>query len=316
MRADRLIAVLMLLQRHESLTAGEVARRLEISERTARRDLDALALAGVPVYSQQGRGGGWSLVGGARTDLSGLTGPEVRALFVAAGALPHQSQTVRQALAKLQRAVPAPFRGEAEKAAEALFVDLPWPTESPPAQLEALHEAISRGFRVELTYRDREERQSRRVIDPLGVVQRADRWYAVSMTDQGRRTFRVDRMLDVKTLAEPVRRPPGFDLAAEWAAIRAEFAETAQSARVHGRARAWACSALLRVWGVKVVSLGPPDEDGWQEIVLAGRSVRSLVGQIAGLAEAMEITSPPEACARLHEIGTHLATAYAPSRDA
>ena len=85
MRADRLVATLLLLQARGRVTAAEVAKELEVSLRTARRDLEALSVAGIPVYSQTGRGGGWSLVGGARTDLSGLTAAEARALFLVAG---------------------------------------------------------------------------------------------------------------------------------------------------------------------------------------------------------------------------------------
>ena len=85
MRADRLVATLLLLQSRGRVTAAEVAAELEVSERTARRDLEALAMAGIPVYSQQGRGGGWSLLGGSRTDLSGLTAAEAQALFLVAG---------------------------------------------------------------------------------------------------------------------------------------------------------------------------------------------------------------------------------------
>src|SRR6185503_17075411 len=85
MRADRLVATLLVLQARGRVTAAELAEELEVSERTARRDLEALAMAGVPVYSQAGRGSGWSLIGGARTDLSGLTGAEARALFLLAG---------------------------------------------------------------------------------------------------------------------------------------------------------------------------------------------------------------------------------------
>jgi predicted DNA-binding transcriptional regulator YafY len=84
-RADRLVAVLMYLQTRRQVTAAEVAAELEVSERTARRDLEALGMAGVPVYSRPGRNGGWQLVGGARTDLSGLTAAEARALFLVAG---------------------------------------------------------------------------------------------------------------------------------------------------------------------------------------------------------------------------------------
>ncbi|WP_143265471.1 helix-turn-helix transcriptional regulator, partial [Amycolatopsis lexingtonensis] len=114
MRADRLMAILLLLQQREQLTAADAARELEVSERTARRDFDALAMAGVPVYSIQGRGGGWRLVGGARTDLSGLTAGEARALFLVAGPASAATPAVKAALRKLVRALPEPFRVQAE----------------------------------------------------------------------------------------------------------------------------------------------------------------------------------------------------------
>ena len=109
MRADRLVAILMLLQTRGRVTAAEVADELEVSERTARRDLEALGIAGLPIYSVQGRGGGWRLLGGGRTDLSGLTAAEARALFLVAGPS-SASPEVRAALRKLVRALPEPFR--------------------------------------------------------------------------------------------------------------------------------------------------------------------------------------------------------------
>src|SRR5665213_3587821 len=118
MGADRLVAALLFRQARRRVTAAELAEELEISERTARRDLEGLALAGIPVYSQAGRGGGWSLVGGATTDLSGLTGAEVRTLFLIAGPSA-ATPPVKAALRKLVRALPETFRAEAEAAASA-----------------------------------------------------------------------------------------------------------------------------------------------------------------------------------------------------
>ena len=103
------MAILLLLQRREQVTAAEVARELEISERTARRDLDALGMAGIPVYSQQGRNGGWMLAGGGRTDLSGLSAAEARALFLVAGPASTATPELRAALRKLVRALPEWF---------------------------------------------------------------------------------------------------------------------------------------------------------------------------------------------------------------
>src|SRR3954469_9306925 len=137
-RADRLIAVLLLLQTRGRITVGEVARELEVSARTARRDLEALGVAGVPVYSSAGRGGGWSLVGGARTDLSGLTVDEARALFLAAGPATGATPGVQAALRKLLAALPAPLRQGAEQAAAAVVVDAAGWGRTPPPEPEHL----------------------------------------------------------------------------------------------------------------------------------------------------------------------------------
>ena len=123
MRADRLVAVLLLLQRRGHVTAAEVASELEVSERTARRDLDALGTAGIPVYSQQGRNGGWRLAGGGRTDLSGLTAAEAQALFLVAGPSSGATPELKAALRKLVRALPEPLRERAEAASAAVVVD-------------------------------------------------------------------------------------------------------------------------------------------------------------------------------------------------
>ncbi len=121
MRADRLVAILLLLQARTQVTAAEVAAELEISERTARRDLDALSMAGVPVYSKQGRNGGWQLVGGAKTDLSGLTAAEARALFLVAGtasSTPEVEGRAAQARAGVAGAVPHGRRGRVERSGD------------------------------------------------------------------------------------------------------------------------------------------------------------------------------------------------------
>ena len=123
MRADRLVAALLVLQARGRVTASELAEELEISERTARRDLEALAMAGIPVYSQAGKGGGWSLLGGARTDLSGLTADEARTLFLIAGPSSAATPQMKAALRKLVQALPESFRAGAEAAAAAVVID-------------------------------------------------------------------------------------------------------------------------------------------------------------------------------------------------
>src|SRR3954466_8774092 len=158
MRADRLVATLLVLQARGRVTAAELAEELEISVRTARRDLEALAIAGIPVCSQAGKGGGWSLLGGARTDLSGLTAAEARTLFMVAGPSSTATPEAKAALRKLVQALPETFRADAEAAASAVVLDpAAWggTPRPPPPHLEALQQAVLDGLQVRLGYADR-----------------------------------------------------------------------------------------------------------------------------------------------------------------
>src|SRR6476646_11815886 len=170
MRADRLVATLLLLQSRKRVTAADVAAELEVSVRTARRDLEALSAAGIPVFPQPGRGGGWELLGGARTDLSGLTAAEARTLFMVAGPEAAATPELKAALRKLVRALPEPFRAGAEAAASSVVVDPGgWGrTRSPqrPPLLDDLHNAVADGVQVELSYADRTGRPSTRTVSP------------------------------------------------------------------------------------------------------------------------------------------------------
>src|SRR4051794_15104516 len=183
MRADRLVATLLLLQTRRRVTAADVAAELEISERTARRDLEALSAAGIPVYAQPGRGGGWELVGGARTDLSGLTADEARALFQVAGPAAAATPELKAALRKLVRALPEPFRATAQAAASSVVIDAAgWGQVRrvrPPPHLDALQAAVAGGEQVRLGYADREGNSTVRVVHPLGLALKGTVWYLV-----------------------------------------------------------------------------------------------------------------------------------------
>ena len=155
MRADRLVATLLLMQARGRVTAAELAEELEVSVATARRDLEALSAAGIPVYPQPGRGGGWSLVGGARTDLSGLTAAEAQALFLLAGPAAAVAPEVKSALRKLVRALPDTFRADAEAAAEAVVIDpsrLGRARPRAPELVGELQTAVVRRRKVRLQY--------------------------------------------------------------------------------------------------------------------------------------------------------------------
>src|ERR1700738_2061723 len=199
MRADRLVATLLLMQARGRVTAAELADELEVSGAAARRDLEALSAAGIPVYPRPGRGGGWSLVGGARTDLSGLSATEAQALFLLVGPAAAVSGEAKAALRKLVRALPQTFRADAEAAASATMID---PTRwgerdrRRPAMVELLQAAVIRRRKVRLTYTNSARERTERLVDPWGLVDKDDIWYLLAGTERGQRTFRVDRIIE------------------------------------------------------------------------------------------------------------------------
>jgi len=312
-RADRLVAVLMLLQTRGRVTAGEVAQELEISERTARRDLDALALAGLPVYSQPGRNGGWELLGGARTDLSGLNAAEARALFLVAGPAP-ASPELKAALRKLVRALPEPFRADAQAASEAIVVDPnSWgratPTRPPPRHLDVLQHTVIEGEQVELGYVARDRTATTRVVHPLGLAAKGPNWYLVAGTDAGMRTFRVDRVTSVARRGEPVVRPEGFDLAQAWRMISEEVSELRAPLRVRAAADPAVVHLLRRVLDTHV-RVGPARPDGRIDVEVAGPNAPALAGQLAGFGAALEVLEPDDVRDELARIATELTATY------
>lgn len=315
MRTDRLVAVLLLLQRRGQVTAPEVARELEVSERTARRDLDALAMSGIPVYSVRGRGGGWRLLGGARTDLSGLTASEARALFVVAGPASPENPAVRSALRKLVRALPEPFRDEAEAAASSLVVDPHrWGAghadEPAPRFLPDLQDAVIRGVQVRLGYVDRTGVETVRTVHPLGIVTKGTSAYLVAHTDTGRRTFRTDRASSVSLTDEPVRRPEGFDLAESWREISDDVERRRDPpVEIHATCAPDGLDHLRAAVGDDLETRGTT-ADGRVAVVIRGPSEHAMAGHLAGLVEWLDITGPQGVRDHLAAIGRALTARY------
>jgi predicted DNA-binding transcriptional regulator YafY len=235
-RGDWPVSLLLLLQRRQRLTAAEVAAELEVSERTARRDLEALCAAGIPLYSERGRGGGWRLLGGARTDLSGLNAAEARALFLVAGPTAAATPEPKSALRKLVRALPEPLQDRAEASAAAVVIDPGgWGQTRRarrPAQLDSLQAAVVEGEQVRLHYTGRDGHSTARLMHPLGTVQKGTVWYLVAATDDGLRTFRVSRVRSVERTGHAAVRPEGFDLADAWSKVVEEVDELRSPAAV------------------------------------------------------------------------------------
>jgi predicted DNA-binding transcriptional regulator YafY len=312
MRADRLVAALLVLQARGRVTAAELAEELEISERTARRDLEALAMAGVPVYSQAGRGGGWSLVGGARTDLSGLTANEVRTLFLLAGPSAHVTPEIKAALRKLVRALPETLRKGAERAASAIVIDPSSWDKTParkPEHLDALQQAVVDGVQVRLGYAGRDRPESERVVHPLGLVVKGTVWYLIGDTDDGLRTFRVGRVRSVELTSGAVVRPDGFDLAEHWKSVVAELDERRAPVHVKVRAQRHAVDWLRAVFGTRM-RVGAERRDGRVDVELRVHHPQPAAAELAGFGANIEIVEPAEIRELLAQIGAELVRHY------
>ncbi|MEV4141677.1 WYL domain-containing protein [Dactylosporangium sp. NPDC049742] len=308
------MAILLLLQQREQVTAAEVSRELEVSERTARRDLDALAMAGVPVYSMQGRGGGWRLVGGARTDLSGLTASEARALFLVAGPASAATPAVKAALRKLVQALPEPFRVQAEAAASALVTDPQrWGSSRieprPPRFLDELQDAVIRGVQVRLGYVDGTGAETERTVHPLGIVAKGPSWYLVASTDAGQRTFRIDRVSSAEPTGDPVHRPEDFDLAESWREIADAVDRRRTPLEIQAVCTPSGMGRLRMMLGDRL-EVGGSTTDGRIEVVIRGYNEYALAGELAGMVEWLEITGPPGVRDQLASIGNALVELY------
>jgi predicted DNA-binding transcriptional regulator YafY len=311
MRADRLVATLLFLQSRGRVTAEEVANELEVSTRTARRDLEALSIAGIPVYSQPGRGGGWSLIGGARTDLSGLTAAEARTLFLVAGPSSAITPEAKAALRKLVHALPETFRAEAEAAANAVVLDPARWGEKPPTTppfLEVLQQAVIKGVQVRLGYSDRTRAISERVVHPLGLVSKGHTWYLIADTEAGMRTFRVWRVQSVELLDEPVRRPKDFDLSTAWQQVVDRLDQYRQVAEVEALVDAQIIGQLRGHFGTRLKVEGE-EPDGRLRVRIGFPVIEQAGLELAGYAE-LEVLGPPAAIEALAEAGRRLVKRY------
>ncbi|AYY13923.1 YafY family transcriptional regulator [Actinobacteria bacterium YIM 96077] len=311
MRADRLVAAVLLMQARGRVTAAELADELEVSVSTARRDLEALSTAGIPVYPQRGRGGGWSLIGGARTDLSGLSATEAQALFLLVGPAAAVSDEAKAALRKLVRALPQTFRADAEAAASATMID---PTRwgergrERPQLVDLLQSAVVQRRKVHLTYTNSTGERSERRIDPWGLVDKDDIWYLIAGTEHGRRTFRVDRIVEAQQIDQPAERPDGFTLAAAWHETVDEVEQR--------RSRTWA-TVLIEPRFVPVLRdhfgrhcHSDGEIDGRARIRLAAPTPLDIARKLAGWGGMIDVVEPASVQAELGRIGAELASRY------
>lgn len=296
MRAERLVQIVLLLQTHGRLTAGELARRLEVSTRTVQRDLDALSTAGFPVYADRGRAGGWSLAADYRTRLTGLSPAETAALFVASTA--HVladlglDAAAGTAEAKLLATVPAHAREQADLARERVLVDhADWmQTREPSPWLTVLRRAVWDDTRVRLRYGSAPDAVS---VEPLGLVAKKRSWYLVARKHGGYRTYRVGRIAHAEHTGERFERPPGFDLAAHWHDSSERYFAGLRRYPVRLRVRGYAATRLRWARNAVVDSV-TEGEDDWQEVAMTFESAHETRIHLLGLAGDVVVLEPDE----------------------
>src|SRR5262245_6476098 len=242
MRADRLLSIMLMLQAHRRMTARALADRLEVSERTIHRDMESLSAAGVPVVAERGLGGGWSLLGEYRTNLTGLNEAEIQALFLARSPQLLDDlglgKAAEAAFIKLFASVPPATRHDAESASQRIYVDVSgWnrSEESVPL-LPLLQEAVWQERKVRFKYqRGFDCDDVERVVDPLGLVAKGSVWYLVAMIDGDIRNYRVSRMLEAELIDQTFIRPESFNLVTHWHQSAVEF--ESKLPRYHAKVR-------------------------------------------------------------------------------
>ncbi|QSQ27904.1 WYL domain-containing protein [Pyxidicoccus parkwayensis] len=301
MRADRLVRLTLLLQTRPKMTAGELARELQVSERTVHRDVEALSSAGVPVYATRGAEGGVALLEGWRTQLTGLTRAELHALATVGvpGALDDLglSAPLRTGLVKLAAAVPAVQQPALEYARQRLHVDTSsWFSEREPVpHLAVLRDAIWQDHRVSLVYRDFDGKQSKRVVDPYALVIKADRWYLVAGKEGEPRVYRGSRVEGARMLAETFVRPARFDLPAFWKEWCQRFAEKRATFEVSLRLTEVAMEKLRQMRPKTEharFDAAPKSRDGWKTLTVDFERESIALGQLCEVGGGFEVRAP------------------------
>lgn len=247
MRADRLVSLVLLLRQHGRLSASVLARELEVSTRTVLRDIEALSAAGVPVYAERGRHGGFALLPGFRTELTGLNHDEALALLVAGSRRGAQAFGLGSALAsamlKVVDALPDSYRHTAAGAAGRLLIDPETDLlsrrltdeEVPDATMAEVLRAVFAGHKLRIHYAAWNQPPSWRTVDPVGLVTVRERGYLLATRSGEDRTYRLSRILAAEKLSEPAQRPDRVDLDRAWQERGTRFREGGDQVTVRVR---------------------------------------------------------------------------------
>jgi len=323
MRASRLISVLLLMQTRGRMTAQQLADELEVSVRTIYRDVDELSASGIPVFADRGTHGGFQLVEGYRTRLTGLTPEEAEALFLSGYPGPAAQLGLGTVLAaaqlKVLAALPPELRSRASRIRQRFHLDAPgWfqPTETVPS-LAQIAEAVWSDRRIQMSYRrgSNDGPVVERVVDPLGVVLKAGIWYMVGRSEDRMRTYRVSRIVELAFLPDRFERPADFDLADYWDRSVADYAGTLPSFVTTVKVRGEGLDRLADVVGSTraadmIAAAGAPDENGWLLLTVKLEDVWQAESQMLRLGADARVIEPVELRDRVASAARRTAALY------
>ena len=323
MRASRLISVLLLLQTRGRMTAQQLATELEVSVRTVYRDVEELSASGIPVFADRGTHGGFQLVEGYRTRLTGLTPEEAEALFLSGYPGPAAQLGLGTVLAaaqlKVLAALPPELRSRAARLRQRFHLDAPGWFEQPEVapHLEQIAEAVWADRRQHMEYRRGSETGSlvERVVDPLGLVLKAGLWYLIARADSGLRTYRVSRIADLALLPDRFERPEEFDLAEYWDRSVAEYSASLPSFTATVRVRGDGLERLADAIGTgpsreAMAAAAGPDEYGWSTLSIRLEDLWHAEAQLLALGSDAEVVEPAELRERIAAAARATAALY------
>jgi predicted DNA-binding transcriptional regulator YafY len=295
MRASRLVSIILLLQAKGRMTAAHLAEELEVSVRTVYRDVESLHAAGIPLYGDAGHRGGYQLLDGYQTRLTGLSQDEAKALSLSGLPGPAAELGLGSVLAvaqlKVRAALPPALAEQAGQTAERFHLDASgWYAQAEEAPfLPAVADAVWRGTALQVRYRRwKAPTDVDRRLEPYGLVLKAGRWYLVA--GPGPRTYRVDMILDLVELDERFAIPAGFSLAAYWQSYTAEFLAGLHQADAVVRLSPAAAALLTGPAAAALAATGVVEPDGWTRAVLPIESVDLAIRQF--LTPGIEVLAP------------------------
>ncbi|UNZ17882.1 WYL domain-containing protein [Streptomyces sp. 891-h] len=328
MRADRLLSLLLLLQNRGRMTAPELAAALDVSVRTVYRDIEALGASGVPVTADRGPSGGYRLMAGYRTRLTGLTDTEAGSLFLSGLPGPVRElglgAVLTTAQLKVQASLPTALAEHSRRVQDRFHLDAPgWFRDAEPVpHLPQVARAVWEQRVLRVRYR-RWRGEVLRELRPLGIVLKGGIWYAVAVAsgegdgDDAVRTYRISRLLEAETAEETFDRPTGFDLPAYWEAsarrLEAMLRQDVARVRLSPQGQRLLPAKFGTSGEQALDDAGPADEAGWVEVELAVESQPVAVSDLLSLGAETEVLGPPALRKAVIEAVRALAARYPPA---